>query len=143
MNIVYVASEVAPFAKTGGLADVAGALPKFITEMGHVVTVIMPFYRQVKLAKQAITDTGKTVSVPIMGKAEAVLPNGEALNKRVTQDLTQLAKNQGGDREKVESTVAAELKTRPNDVRLLNQLATLKAKGGNFPEAGDYYQKAL
>jgi len=81
--------------------------------------------------------------VPIMGKAEAVLPNGEALNKRVTQDLTQLAKNQGGDREKVESTVAAELKTRPNDVRLLNQLATLKAKGGNFPEAGDYYQKAL
>jgi tetratricopeptide (TPR) repeat protein/TolB-like protein len=81
--------------------------------------------------------------VPIMGKVEAVLPNGEALSRRVTQDLAQLVKNEGEDREKVEAKVASELKARPDDVNLLNQLATLKAKGGNFPEAGEYYQKAL
>ena len=81
--------------------------------------------------------------VPIMGKVEAPLPNAEALSKRVNQELVQLVKNESEDREKVETTVASELKTRPSDIKLLNQLATLKAKGGNFSEAGDYYQKAL
>jgi starch synthase len=45
MNIVLIASEVAPFAKTGGLADVAGALPRYLAEQGAAVRVVMPFYR--------------------------------------------------------------------------------------------------
>ncbi len=46
MNIIFVASEAAPLAKTGGLADVAGSLPHALVEMGHEVSVIMPYYRQ-------------------------------------------------------------------------------------------------
>jgi len=48
MNIALMASEVAPFAKTGGLADVAGALPKYLAECGAAVRVFMPLYRTIK-----------------------------------------------------------------------------------------------
>jgi starch synthase len=44
MKIAYVSSEVFPFAKTGGLADVAGALPKEIAKLGNEVKVFMPKY---------------------------------------------------------------------------------------------------
>ncbi|WP_456449706.1 glycogen synthase GlgA [Hydrogenimonas sp.] len=44
LNILFTASEVVPFAKTGGLADVAGALPKALAELGHNVVVVMPRY---------------------------------------------------------------------------------------------------
>ncbi|MEW6209769.1 MAG: glycogen synthase GlgA [Acidobacteriota bacterium] len=44
MNILLAASEVVPYAKTGGLADVAGALPKALARLGHNVRVVMPRY---------------------------------------------------------------------------------------------------
>src|SRR6187399_3560062 len=44
MHIAFVASEMAPFAKTGGLADVIGALPKALAAIGHRVTVFLPRY---------------------------------------------------------------------------------------------------
>ena len=47
MKIVYLASEVAPFFKTGGLADVMGALPKKMQELGHEVSVMMPKYDKI------------------------------------------------------------------------------------------------
>ena len=45
MRILLVAPEVAPLAKTGGLADVAGALPRELRRQGHDVRVILPYYR--------------------------------------------------------------------------------------------------
>src|SRR5690606_15862637 len=45
LKILLVASEVAPFAKSGGLADVAGALPRALKRLGHDVRIVMPFYR--------------------------------------------------------------------------------------------------
>lgn len=47
-NILYVASEAVPFIKTGGLADVVGALPKYIDDEEFDVRVIMPYYSCIK-----------------------------------------------------------------------------------------------
>jgi starch synthase len=45
LDILMVASEARPFAKTGGLADVAGALPQALARLGHRVTIVIPKYR--------------------------------------------------------------------------------------------------
>jgi starch synthase len=47
VNILYVTSEAAPFAKTGGLADVSAALPRYLRRAGHDVRVVMPLYSRV------------------------------------------------------------------------------------------------
>lgn len=48
MNILFVAAEVAPLVKVGGLADVAGALPATLRRMGHDVRIVMPRYRRIR-----------------------------------------------------------------------------------------------
>ena len=47
LKIVMIASEAVPFAKTGGLADVVGTLPKFLQAEGHEVIVVMPKYQSI------------------------------------------------------------------------------------------------
>ncbi len=49
MHIAFAASECVPFSKTGGLADVIGALPPALAHLGHKVTVYLPRYKQTKL----------------------------------------------------------------------------------------------
>jgi starch synthase len=49
MHIAFAASECVPFSKTGGLADVVGALPRALADMGHEVSVYLPRYRQTRL----------------------------------------------------------------------------------------------
>jgi len=49
MHIAFVASECVPYSKTGGLADVVGALPRALANLGHEVSVYLPRYRQTKL----------------------------------------------------------------------------------------------
>ncbi len=47
MNILYAASEATPFAASGGLADVAGSLPKAINEQGNDCRVVIPLYKSI------------------------------------------------------------------------------------------------
>lgn len=66
VKILFVASEVAPYAKTGGLADVAGALPKALRKLGHDVRVVMPAYQGI-LSRFPFVSTGGSVQVPVGG----------------------------------------------------------------------------
>jgi len=62
MKVVFVSAEVSPIAKTGGLGDVCGSLPKALQKLGHDVVVVMPFYRQ---ARQWFEKSGAPVH-PLM-----------------------------------------------------------------------------
>ncbi len=55
LNIVMIASECVPYVKTGGLADVVGALPKALHQMGHKVSIILPFYNGIDRSKYEIS----------------------------------------------------------------------------------------
>ncbi|MFH1550257.1 MAG: glycogen/starch synthase, partial [Planctomycetota bacterium] len=65
MKVAFLSSEVAPFSKTGGLADVAGALPKHLQKAGCEISVITPFYREVAKKRFDIIPTGRTVTVNV------------------------------------------------------------------------------
>ncbi len=68
MNILIATSEVAPFAKTGGLADVCSALPQALTRLGHKVVVFLPAYRNVDQAGIDIVPTEHEFRIPISSK---------------------------------------------------------------------------
>ena len=55
-KILFVSAEVAPFAKSGGLGDVAGSLPKELIKLGYDVSVIMPRYKQIQCDMEYVTD---------------------------------------------------------------------------------------
>ena len=64
MHIVFAASECVPFAKTGGLADVAGALPPQIARLGHKVTVYIPFYARLRSQFPEPNYAVRSITVP-------------------------------------------------------------------------------
>jgi starch synthase len=63
MRIVFVVSEMVPFAKTGGLADVCGTLPIELERAGHDVSVIMPAYRCVGAQGRPFNDRFRVTTV--------------------------------------------------------------------------------
>jgi starch synthase len=65
MRVLQVASEATPFAKTGGLADVVGALPEALAHQGCDVTLVIPAYREVFAKGLPIEPTGIAFDVPI------------------------------------------------------------------------------
>lgn len=67
MRVVFAASEVYPFSKTGGLADVAGALPRALTQLGHELLVISPWYSGLNASPYWIGD----IEVPFDGGFES------------------------------------------------------------------------
>ncbi len=64
-SICFAASEMTPFAKTGGLADVAGALPLHLEAQGHDVRVFMPLYAQVDTSKHYFVRVDYLCEVPV------------------------------------------------------------------------------
>jgi starch synthase len=68
VKILIASSEAVPFAKTGGLADVCGALPVQLEKLGHEPVVFLPAYRQVWSCGIPIEPTGVDFEVPIGNK---------------------------------------------------------------------------
>ncbi len=82
MHIAFVASEGVPYSKTGGLADIVGALPRALANLGHQVSVYLPRYRQTKLSDpQTVV---RSVTVPFDDKYRfcSVLTTGNSSGVR-------------------------------------------------------------
>jgi starch synthase len=65
LRICFIASEVAPLAKTGGLADVSGALAKYLHAAGHDIRLFMPFYAQIDRSKLEVWPVEFLQNVPL------------------------------------------------------------------------------
>ncbi len=83
MNILLATGEAVPFAKTGGLADVCGALPVELSRLGHKPVVILPAYRKVRYCGLSIEPMGIDFIVPVGSKMvaghlrQSALPGGD------------------------------------------------------------------
>jgi starch synthase len=80
MHIVFAASECAPWAKTGGMADVVSALPKALTKLGHRASVFLPYYRQVAKAvpNPPVLIPSVTIPFPSYNRFVRILDGGLA-----------------------------------------------------------------
>jgi starch synthase len=84
MHVLMIASEVIPFSKTGGLADVAGALPRALANRGARVTVVTPRYASVDPVTYSLARRLRTLPVPVgadtveVGVYEGNLPGSRA-----------------------------------------------------------------
>jgi starch synthase len=76
LKILFVTAECAPFAKTGGLGDVAGSLPKFIRKLKHEIFVVTPMY--------SIIDRVKYNIETVLPKMDTLV-NGETITCRVNK----------------------------------------------------------
>ena len=70
MKIGVISSEISPFAKTGGLADVVGSLSIALEQLGHKLCLIMPAYRSTLQGGFALRNVSLDVSVPLSDRQE-------------------------------------------------------------------------
>lgn len=88
MKILMAASEMVPFAKTGGLADVIGSLPKALQRLGHDVRVVIPNYKQISGGRY-VTD----LPVPMDGHLETAIVRQTAIRSGETEVPIYLVNN--------------------------------------------------
>ncbi|MCU0805459.1 MAG: glycogen synthase GlgA [Burkholderiales bacterium] len=82
LRVLFATPEAGPFVKTGGLGDVAGALPAALRALGADVRVLMPAYRGVATKLGAVREVGqtpRTAGAPPARILEGVAPNGVPL----------------------------------------------------------------
>ncbi len=82
MRVVFVASECVPYSKTGGLADVVGALPKALAVIGYEVDVIVPRYRMTKPGRPLPEATSLTMPLASGFRFASIQGIDEAQNPR-------------------------------------------------------------
>jgi len=70
LKVTMASPEIAPFAKTGGLADVLGSLPKALAKLGIKLTLIMPAHRSVLQGNFNLEDTGMRIVAPVSNREE-------------------------------------------------------------------------
>jgi len=65
MRIAFATSECVPFVKTGGLADVSGALPKALAKLGHQVKVFLPLYQSISVVEHGLIRATELQGIPV------------------------------------------------------------------------------
>jgi starch synthase len=84
-KLLLAASEVVPFAKTGGLADVAGSLPRALSRRGWQCAIALPLYNSAWASKVPLVRTDHTFAVPIGNRSvsgalwQATLPDSSVM----------------------------------------------------------------
>ena len=96
MEILLVSSEVAPWSKTGGLGDVAGALPRALAARGHGVSVVSPRYYTIDVGDPrngfealhgAVRVRGEATTLWLKQAANALQPGHSRLSPMVWHRL--------------------------------------------------------
>jgi starch synthase len=86
LNLLVAASEATPYAKTGGLADVAGALPQELAKLGHDVILLLPRYR-------CVNESGR--SLRPVAKIQVLTPQG-VVETSIEEDVVPVAGHPAG-----------------------------------------------
>jgi starch synthase len=108
LSIVFAASEIFPYSKTGGLADVMGALPKALSALGHDVKVIAPFYRQTRKGNFDISRFSKKIFVQL---GDRIVDAEIAVTKLTDQiDTYLIVKDEYYDREDLYKSLQGDYK---------------------------------
>ena len=76
LKILFVSSEAVPFAKTGGLGDVAGALPREVGRLGHAVRLVIPRYGTIDGTAHGLKEWGRLAVPTAAGVISAVVEEG-------------------------------------------------------------------
>lgn len=87
LSVLFVASEIYPFAKTGGLADVAYGLPLALRDLGHDVRVMLPKYGPISERKNHIHEINrlKDIPIPIGNESEPATVKSSSINNPRTK----------------------------------------------------------
>lgn len=83
LHVAMVSPEIGPYAQTGGLADMVGALSLTLGELGLKVSLVMPAYRSVLQGGFSVEEAGMKLSVPVSDRRE----EGVVLTTRVGRDI--------------------------------------------------------
>jgi starch synthase len=87
LHVAMVAPEIAPFARTGGLGDVLGALPQALEGLGARVSLIMPAYRTTLQGGRRLEDTDIRLQAPVSNRVEEAALWRRTVGKAITLDL--------------------------------------------------------
>src|SRR5580700_7159415 len=83
MNVLMIAGEVQPYAKTGGLGEVMAALPKAVHRLGHDVRVYMPLYGTISRKQFAFVPIGREMSLNVGDEISPIRFSASILSQEV------------------------------------------------------------